>query len=86
MIVPIPSQYLAQVTSSWNAYQYAIAFGSDSLQESALSVLMVWLNRCNTVLGHPKVLRPYPDPPSAPAVVVDEATGEMTGDLEYPTP
>lgn len=86
MIVPIPSQYLAQVTSSWSAYQYAIAFGSESLQASALSVLMVWLNKCNVALGHPKVLRPYAEPPAAPAVVVDPETQEMTGDLEYPAP
>lgn len=80
MTVEIPSQYVLNVTNSWNAYQYALNFGSTSLQATALSVLMVWLNRCNTALGHPLVTRPYPEPPEAPAVV--EVDGVLK--LEYP--
>jgi hypothetical protein len=80
MTVDIPSQYVASVTSSWNAYQYALNFGSASLQATALAVLMLWLNRCNTALGHPTVAKPYPEPPVAPAVV--EVDGVLK--LEYP--
>lgn len=79
----IPSQYLSQVTSSYTAYLLA---DSPSLRATCLSVLMVWLNRCSTIVGHPVQPRPYPDPPVSPSVVTqDDGEGNqvMTGDLHY---
>lgn len=80
MTVAIPPQYVNSVTNAWNAYQYALNFGSPSLQTTALAVLMLWLNRCNAALGHPPVAKPYPEPPVAPAVV--DVDGTLM--LEYP--
>lgn len=89
MIVPIPTQYQTQVTNAWNNYRYAISFYSESVQRTALSVLMVWLDKCSLALGQPKATKPYafPGPPDHPTVVTvdpDDVWADSDGTLSYP--
>lgn len=79
MIYDVPPAKLNVLTSRWNAYQYAITFGTPSLQATALSVLMITLNQCSVILGQPTTPQPYTDP--IPAVITVDGVLK----LQYPS-
>lgn len=78
MIFDVPPAKLATLTNRWNAYQYAITFGSPSLIATALTVLMITLNQCSVILSQPTTSPPYTEP--VPAVI--DVDGVLK--LEYP--
>jgi hypothetical protein len=78
MIFDVPPAKLSILTTRWNAYQAAILNGSTTLIATCLSVLMITLNQCSTILGQPTTPAPYTEP--VPAVITVDGVLK----LEYP--